>query len=132
MGHHLAGTVALGVIFFYNICPQHTCGTELCDFHEIIGTDTEIEADFACGKVARHSRFGQLTEVFVTPCQCISQFLIDIGTCIVQSYRVDGDTLDMGVSGCDFNQFLAFTNQGTYVFALFQHFTYRVEIDGAV
>ena len=86
MGYHLAGTIASAVgsrilavrarafwcVLFYDVSPQHTCGTEFGNFHEIVGSNTKVKFDFLGSQCGRNACFYQLVEVFISPCQCIS------------------------------------------------------------
>jgi len=142
MCHHFAGTVASTVgpcifavrartfrlILFYDVGPQHTCRTEFGNFHEIVGADTEIELDFLGSQCGRNAGFHQLVEVFISPSQCISQFLVNVGSGIVQLYRVDGDATEMRISGQCFHQFFSGGDDRTYIFSFLHHFADGVEI----
>ena len=97
MDSHLRSTTAFSVRTFiftvtqtfrmvgcYDICPQHACCTEFCNFKEIVGTDTEIKFYLLRYQGGRQSGFSQLVHVFITPGKRITQFLGNISTCIIQ------------------------------------------------
>ncbi len=88
---HLGGTAADSVIFVlatgagglvgcYELGPQHTGGAEFGDFHEVVRTDGEVEHNLLGDVSGGQTGFGQGAHVFVTPSQCITEFLIAIGT----------------------------------------------------
>ena len=84
MNMHLASALASRVVGGNDFCPQPTSGTELGDFHEVVGADTKIEFDLLGHFRSVQACLGQLSQQFVSPSQCISQLLRDISTCIVE------------------------------------------------
>ena len=81
---HLASAIASRFVGSNDFGPQPTGSTELGDLHEVVGTDTEIEFDLLGNFRSILAGFGQFSQQFVTPCQCITQLLRDISTCIVE------------------------------------------------
>ena len=122
-------TVAFGQIRIHDIGPQHTSSAELGNFQEIIGADTKIELDFFGNRCSRNASFGQLIHIFITPCQCVSQFLINISTCIVQSKRIHIDDAIFGQSSRSGNQCLGRIYQATFFLTLGQHLVQIVEVN---
>ena len=75
-------------VCLYNLRPQQTGSTELSNLHEVVTTDTHVEADGVRCLVVRHACFGEHGHVFCTPCECVCQFLCAVRTGIVQDNAI--------------------------------------------
>ena len=95
---HLGALLARSVLA-YNLCPQHTCGTELRYFHEVHTVDAHIELDVVCCKFGSYACVGQLLHILVAPCQSVAQFLIAVGSAVGQSGGVDSYGAEIGIVG---------------------------------
>ena len=89
MSLHLAGTVASGIVLFYNLSPQHAGGTELGQLHEVVGRDAEVEFDSIGNLIDRETFLGKSGQPFVTPSQGETQLLRNERTGIVQHHGID-------------------------------------------
>ena len=146
MCSHLAGAIASAVcsgvlavctwtnrfVFLDYIGPEHTCCTEFGNFHEVVGADTKVEFDFLCSQCCGYSCFCQLAQVFITPCQGISQFLINVGTCIVQQKRINGQATEFWIGGKYFNQPSGIVDKLAQILSFLHHFLHWVIVDGAL
>ena len=94
---HLACTIALGLILLNNLCPEQTCSTELGNLHEVVLRDTHVKLDSLGSLGSIHTSLGELSEIFITPSQGITQFLHDISTGIVEVSRVDSHHAILGI-----------------------------------
>ena len=63
----IAITQTFRFIRSYDICPQQTCGTELRNFKEVIGADTEVEFYLFSYYSSGNTGISQLIHVFITP-----------------------------------------------------------------
>ena len=125
----VAITQAFRMVGSYDVCPQHTCCTEFSDFKEVVGTDTEVELNFLGNCSSRDTCVCQLVHVFITPCQCIAQFLRDVSSGIVQrdciyiQYTIERKRLD------SFDQGFGSLNHIAFFFTASQHLVKEVIID---
>ena len=84
MNINLAAFVAFGIVSLHDFCPKHTCGTELCQLHKVVGRDAHIEL-YACVSLARlETGLGEHGHPLRAPCESVAEFLRDVGTCIVE------------------------------------------------
>ena len=129
---HLASAVALGFVLLHNLSPEHTGGTELGDFHEVVLAHAHIELDALGSLSGIHASLGQDVQIFGTPCECITKFLIDVSTSIVQRYSVDIDALVAWQFNQRFNERLGAFEHGRHILALAEHLADGVEVDAAL
>ena len=128
----LAVAQALGSVGGHNVRPQHTGGTELGDFEEVVGADTEVELEFLGYHGGGQTGVGQLTHILVTPRQRITQLLINIGACIVQRQRIHIQHTVFGKFRSGGNQRFRRSHHVALLLALRQHFVEEVITDGTV
>ena len=95
---HLGTLLATGILA-YNLSPEHACSTYLGYLHEVHSVDTQIELDVLCCQFGRYTSLGEGCQILVTPCQCITQVLITVGTGIGQSVSIHGHSTELGIVG---------------------------------
>ena len=61
---------SLDIVCSYDFSPQPTSSTELCNFHEVIRADTEVEFDAFSHFINCATSFCQFSNQFITPSQC--------------------------------------------------------------
>ena len=93
----------------HNLSPQQTSGTELGDFHKIVLRDTHVELHLTSSKIHIHASINQLLQVLVTPSKGITQFLHDVGTCVVQSLRMNCHDMNLRIVFQQLHDFRAFS-----------------------
>ena len=94
---HLASAIALGLILLHYLGPKQAGGTELRYFHEIVFGDAHIKLYLACCQSGVYACFNQLGEIFMSPCEGISQLLYDICSGIVERSSVNGNAAEMRI-----------------------------------
>ena len=83
---HLAGTITLWLILLYYLSPEHTCGTELRNLHEIVLGNTHVELYLRCRESRFYAGIYKLLQILVTPWQSITQLLYDISAAVAKSH----------------------------------------------
>ena len=101
---HFARATAGRLVLGYDVGPQHTCGAELRDLHEIIRADRHRKADRRSRLVDREPLLHQFYDIFVAYGQREGQFLDDRRTAVVELLAVDADEADAFVLRNLFNQ----------------------------
>ena len=129
---HLAGAVALGLVLLHNLSPKQTSCTELGDFHEVVFAHTHVELDALRCLSGIDTSLGQLLQVFVTPGQCVAEFLIDVGTAVVERYAVDVDAAELRQFLQCLDEGLSLGQHSRRVLTLEENLLHRVEVDAAL
>ena len=129
---HLASAVTLGLILFYNLCPEQTGSTELGYFHEIVLRDTHVELDTLGSLGGIDASLGQQVQILSTPGKGIAQFLIDIGTSIVERHAVHIDALIARQLCQGLNERLSAFKNGRNILSLAQDLADGIEIDATL
>ena len=70
-------------VCLYDLSPQHTACAELSNFHEVVATDTHIEADSIGCAVVSYACLCEHGHVLSAPCESVCEFLCCIGTRVV-------------------------------------------------
>ena len=80
----LASAVAFNAVSLHNLGPQHTSSTELGNFHEVVGADTEVEFDAFGNGASVEAFFGQSIQISLAISQTETEFLSDVATGVVE------------------------------------------------
>ena len=124
-------TRAYRAVLLDDVGPEHACGAELGDFHEIDATDAEVELDFLGGQCGGNAGFHHLCEVFVAPCQCVAQFLIGVGAGVAERVGVHAYAAELGERCQRLHQFGQLSQERGGVLSFGEHLLHRVEVDAA-
>ena len=118
---------------FHNSCPDHTQGTQFCDFHEEVCTLVEAEVQGVSNVVQLNATFLHLTYIFNCSSEGISNLLYCFCTAIGVNVTVDENSAQLrSISFSKFNGFSHFIIQSFqrgFSFAGFYHFADRVAAD---
>ena len=72
---HLLCTFRIATVCLNYVSPQHSCGTELCNFHEVGASNTKQEYHLLCNFFGGQAFVGEARQVFATFRKCESKFL---------------------------------------------------------
>ena len=112
---HLGSISAFGLVLFHNPGPEHTCGTELGNFHEEIAAHAHVELYACCHFTCTEAGVGESCHPCGTPCQCISHFLVYICTAVAEHSTVDTETTQSGHGLYNVKKFGSFCYDGSIV-----------------
>ena len=97
---------------FHNSCPDHTQGTQFCDFHEEVSTLVEAEVQGVCNVMQLNAAFLHLTYIFNSSSEGVSNFLYCFCAAIGVSITVDENSAQLrNISFSKFNGFSHFIIQ---------------------
>ena len=120
---------------FHNSCPDHTQGTQFCDFHEEVSTLVEAEVQGVSNVVQLNAAFLHLTYIFNSSSEGVSNFLYCFCTAIGVSITVDENSANFrSISFSKFNGFSHFIIQSIqrgFGFTGFYQLANRVAADNA-
>lgn len=95
MGTQGKGFRVLRIELFHNLRPQHTCGTHLGYFHEVVGSDSPEEGEARSESIDVDTRRNTGTEVFETVRQGVGQLNIGRSTGFLHVITGDGDRIEL-------------------------------------
>ena len=97
---------------FHNSCPNHTQGTQFCDFHEEVSTLVEAEVQGVSNVMQLNAAFLHLTYIFNCSSEGVSNLLYCFSTAIGVSITVDENSAQLrSISFSKFNGFSHFIIQ---------------------
>ena len=97
---------------FHNSCPDHTQGTQFCDFHEEVSTLVEAEVQGVSNVMQFNTAFLHLTYIFNCSSKGVSNLLNCFRTAIGVSITVDENSAQLrSISFSKFNGFSHFIIQ---------------------
>ena len=118
---------------FHNCCPDHTQGTQFCDFHEEVCTLVKAEIQGVSNIVQLNATFLHLTYIFNCSSEGVSNLLYCFCTAIGVYVTVDENSAQLrSISFSKFNGFSHFIIQSLqrgFGFAGFYQFADRVAAD---
>ena len=93
MDVHL-GVLFLATIGLHDVGPQETIGSQLGQLHEVVLSDSEVEAHLGCDLVDGEAFLGEFVEVFGTHSEAEGHLLHDGGTGVGEHMAVDTDGME--------------------------------------
>ena len=85
----------LGVEFFDDLRPEHTCRTHFGDLHEVIHADRPEERQTGCESIHRHTGCNARTQVLQTVGQRVGQLDVGRGACLLHVVAGDRNRVEL-------------------------------------
>ena len=115
----------------HDLCPEHTCCTELGNLHEVVATDAHVELNLLGCEVNGNASLHHFIEVFLTPGEGVAQFLIDVGAAVVEQVAVHHHATQVGEVLQLLHELRHVGQEHRGILTLHQHSLNGVEADAA-